>query len=154
MLGFQLLPVRLLLPMLLAAAAQQTAAIATAWRVELSSEPPARSCVLVSSFGDVTARLSRGPGTAEPSWSVAVGFDNQPGSLRYLRINRAVFTTDRERFSGAEAAAIVGHLKRPGEFAFEWAKRPNYAKQQGLFGTGDFAAKAAQCERWIKGPRA
>ncbi len=148
-------PMHLFLAVLLAVAGQQAAAIPTAWRVERTSEPApgGPSCALVSSFGDVTARLATEPGAETVSWTVAVGFDNAPGSLRYLRINRAIYTTAGERFRGAEAAAIVARLKAPGEFAFEWAKRPDSAKQQGLFGTGDFAAKAAACERWLKGPR-
>ena len=84
-------------------------------------------------------------------WTVRVGFDNQPGSLRYLRINRSYYTTTGVVFYGPEADAIVALLKSPGEFAFEWAKRPDYSKQQGLFGNGDFATKAAQCEGWMKG---
>ena len=52
-------------------------------------------------------------------------------------------------FRGAEAEEIVRVLKSPGEFAFEWAKRPDGAKRGGLYGTGDFAAKAATCERWV-----
>ena len=156
MIAPQLLLMHLLLALLPAAAGQQVAAIPTAWRVERTSDPSsgARSCALVSSFGDVTARLGREPGAETASWSVAVGFDNAPGSLRYLRIDKAVYTTAEERFRGAEAAEIVARLKAPGAFAFEWAKRPDFAKQQGLFGTGDFAAKAAACERWLEGPRA
>lgn len=147
-------PIQLFLAVLLAI--QQAAAIPTAWRLERASDPAtaARSCALVSSFGDVTARLIKPPGAEKATWSVAVGFDNQPGSLRYLRINKAIYTTDQERFSGAEAAEIVARLKAPGEFAFEWARRPDHAKQPGLFGTGDFAAKADKCESWIRGPRA
>ena len=50
---------------------------------------------------------------------------------------------------GGDAAEIVALLKTPGEVVFEWGKRPDYSKRGGLFATGDFAAKAAQCERWI-----
>ena len=147
---------RIFLAVVLAVAGQQAAAIPMAWRVERASDPAmgGRSCALVATFGAVTARLATTPGAPQPDWSVTIGFDNQPGSLRYLRVDEAIFTSARERFEGAEAAEIVAHLKAPGEFAFEWAKRPDFAKQQGLFGTGDFAAKAAQCEDWIKGPRA
>ena len=56
-----------------------------------------------------------------------VGSDNQPGSLRYLRVNERFFQTDEPNFRGAEAAAIVELLKTPGEFAFEWAQRPDEA---------------------------
>lgn len=155
-----MVPIKLLLAVLLAAVmAADSAWAATlpmAWRIEQTSEPASggRSCTLVSRFGNVTARLGREPGATAPSWSVAVGFDNAPSSLRYLRINKAVYTTAGERFRGAEAAAIVARLKAPGEFAFEWAKQPDFAKQQGLFGTGDFAAKAVTCESWVRGPRA
>ena len=156
MIAPQLLLIQLFLVLLPAFAAQQAAALPTAWHIERTSDPKsgARHCALISSFGHVTARLGREPGAEKTSWSVAVGFDNAPGSLRYLRVNRAIYTTAEARFRGAEATEIVTRLKAPGAFAFEWAKRPGSAKQAGLFGTGDFAAKAAQCERWIQGPRA
>ena len=130
-------------------------AIPMTWYITRDMDPEAgqRSCAVTSLGRDVTARLTEAPEVDKPAWSVRVGFDNQPGSLRYLRINDAYYTTDQESFTGAEAEEIVRRLKSPGEFAFEWAKRPDHAKRPGLFGTGDFAAKAAECERWIAGTR-
>lgn len=135
---------------------RQAAAIPTSWRIqrELDLDSGRRSCALVSHGGDVTARLAQRRSPDSPAWSVLVGYDNQPGSLRYLRINRVIHTTAETGFDGAEAAEIVEELKSPGEFAFEWAKRPDFAKRLGLYGTGDFAAKAAVCEDWIEGTRA
>lgn len=109
---------------------------------------------MISRGGDVVARLRELRQGPPPAWSVVVGFDNQPGSLRYLRINDSYFTSDAPSFHGSEADAIVALLGTPGVFTFEWAQRPDYAKRQGLFGTGDFAANAAACEDWMKGTRA
>ena len=124
-----------------------------AWRVERvgDTDAGARRCLVVSLGGTVKAALSR---TGEPggtAWTVTVGFGNQPESLRYLRINDAIFQTAEPAFRGADAEVIVARLKRPGEFAFEWFRAPDSAKQPGLFGTGNFAAKAADCEAWIAG---
>ena len=132
------------------------AAIPMAWRLarELDSGTGRRSCRLTSLGGDVTARLEASGPEGKPAWRVWIGHDNEPGSLRYLRVGRRVFTTAEESFGGAEAAEIAAALMVPGEFAFEWAKRPDYAKHLGLFGTGDFAAKAALCQDWIEGTRA
>jgi hypothetical protein len=132
-------------------AAAASAAVSMVWRIDRHTDDGsgAKSCMVASWGRDVTARLSKPPGAKAATWSVRVGYDNQPGSLRYLRIERKIYTTDANRFLGREAEEIVARLKAPGEFAFEWAARPDFAKRQGLFETGDFAAKAAECERWI-----
>ena len=87
------------------------------------------------------------------AWTVIVGHGNTPGSLRYLRIGKAIYTSGRPRFRDSEAGEIVARLRLPGEFVFEWAQGPDQAKRGGLFGTGDFAAKAAICEGWVGGTR-
>ena len=135
---------------------RQIDAIPMAWRIdrETGSALGHRSCLVVSLGGDVIARLSKERRAKTAVWSVTIGFDNQPGSLRYLRVNKTIHQTDKDSFRGTEAKEIVELLKSPGEFAFEWAKRPDYAKRPGLFGTGDFAAKAAECQRWMMGTRA
>jgi len=139
-----------------ASAPRRVAAVPMVWHVErlAGSASDHRSCSVISRGGEVTARLLETGQVQPPAWSVVVGFDNQPGSLRYLRINDSYFTSDEPLFHGAEAEAIVALLKSPGEFAFEWAQRPDYAKRLGLFGTGNFAVKAAECEDWMKGTRA
>ena len=125
--------------------------IPMAWRVdrEDGAESGDRSCFLISWGGDVIVRLHKPRNAEAATWSVMIGFDSQPGSVRYLRINRKYFTTAEQGFRGTEADEIVQLLKSPGEFAFEWAKWPDHSKRGGLFGTGDFAAKAAECERWV-----
>ena len=135
-----------------AGAVRQIEAIAMAWRLVQATDAATgrRSCAVVSLGGDVTARLvEAGPGPA--TWTVVVGFGNQPGSLRYLRVDKAIYTTAESEFEGREAGDIVARLAKAVEFAFEWAARPDYRKRQGLFGTGDFAARAAACEDWIDG---
>jgi hypothetical protein len=121
------------------------------WRVERERDLASgkRTCTLISWGRDVIVQLHRPNRGEAPVWSVMVGFDNQPGSVRYLRVNRKYFTTAEPAFRGSEAKEIVQLLKSPGVFAFEWAKRPDHSKRQGLFGTGDFAAKAAACEGWV-----
>ncbi len=135
--------------------ARQIAAIPMSWAVErgVDSGTGDRICLVVSRGGHVTARLALESGAVTAAWSVIVGRGNSPGSLRYLRIGKAIYTSDRPSFSGGEAKEIVARLGSPGEFAFEWARAPNHAKRGGLFGTGDFAAKAAKCEGWIRGAR-
>lgn len=130
-------------------------AIPMTWRIERRSGPEAgaKSCLVISLGANVTAQLSKQRGASEGTWSVRVGYDNQPGSLQYLRIDRKYFQTDRGSFRGSDAAEIVELLKAPGEFVFEWGQGPDYSKRGGLFATGDFAAKAAQCERWMGGTR-
>ena len=129
----------------------QIEVIPMAWRVERENDAASedRSCFLISWGSDVIVRLHKPNQAKAATWSVMIGFDNQPGSVRYLRINRKYFTTAEQGFRGTEAEEIVKLLKTPGEFAFEWAKWPDHSKQGGLFGTGDFAAKAAACERWV-----
>lgn len=131
---------------------RQIDAIPMIWRIdrEIGSASGHKSCFVVSLGRDVIVRLFKET-HARTTWTVRVGFDNQPGSIRYLRINKRYFQTDQPSFRGAEAEEIVAFLKLPGEFAFEWAQRPNDAKRPGLFGTGNFAAKLAECERWITG---
>ena len=138
-----------------ARALRQIDAIAMAWRIdrEIGAASGDKICLVISLGRDVIARLSKEPRAKTAAWSVTIGFDNQPGSLRYLRINKTIFQTDKDSFRGTEAKEIVALLKSPGEFAFEWAKRPDYAKRPGLFGNGDFAAKAAECDRWMTGTR-
>ena len=137
------------------AALLAVAALPMSWHIERERDPQTRplSCAVISRTGEVTARLETGPRGEEASWTARIGLDPQPGSLRYLRVERSIFTTDRERFRGSEAEEIVTLLKRPGELSFEWAARPDFAKRVALFGTGDFAAKAGDCEDWIGGPR-
>ncbi len=134
---------------------RQIAAIPMAWRIERVADPASgdRSCLVISMGGDLRARLSEEGRAKAAVWSLRVGFDNQPGSLRYLRIGKRYFQSAEESFRGAEAEEIVARLKSPGEFVFEWAQRPGHAKRGGLYGTGDFAAKAAACEAWMKGTR-
>ncbi len=112
----------------------------------------------ISMGGDLRVRLFKERRAKAAAWSLRVGFDNQPGSLRYLRIGKRYFQSAEESFRGAEAEEIVARLKSPGEFVFEWAQRlddtkPGHTKRGGLYGTGDFAAKAAACEAWMKGTR-
>jgi hypothetical protein len=135
---------------------RQIATIPMTWRIERSIDPSSghKSCFVVSRGGNVTVRLFKERKAKIATWSVLVGFDNHPGSLRYLRINRTYYQTNEQSFRGTEATEIVDLLKSPGVIAFEWGKRPDYTKRQGLFGTGDFAAKAATCERWVLGRRA
>jgi hypothetical protein len=125
------------------------------WRVQKVGQlpPEDKSCFVASLGNDIVARLSRDTGDDELSWSIFVGYDNSPNSLRYLRVGREIYVTDEEFFRGPEAEEIVLLLKNPGEFSFEWARNPDYAKQQGLFGTGDFAAKAAACADWMSRDR-
>ena len=140
---------------------RQIAAIPMAWRIERVADPASggKSCAVISIGGDVSARLFKERRATAAAWSLSVGFDNQPGSLRYLRIGKRYFQSAEESFRGAEAEEIVERLKSPGEFVFEWAQRLDGAKRGGakrggLYGTGDFAAKAAACEAWMKGTRA
>ena len=126
-------------------------AIAMAWRLErnIAVASGHRSCLIKSLGGDVVVLVVAPSAHGAVKWSVLVGYDNPSGSLRYLRINKRYFTTAEEGFFGSEAEAIVTLLKGPGEFAFEWAQGPNYAKRQGLFATGDFGDRARACEAWI-----
>ena len=136
-----------------AAVPRQVAALPMTWQVERESgtEAGRKSCAVVSLGRNVIARLLEDPRTKLPAWSVQIGFDGQPGSVRYLRINRKIYQTDQPGFLGRDAARIVARLKTPGEVVYEWAKRPDDAKRGGLFATGDFAAKAADCEDWMTG---
>jgi hypothetical protein len=131
----------------------QATAIPMAWRMEQTSEPEtgARHCAVYSLGHHVMAMLSKRGLFGRTAWTVTVGVDNEVGSLRYLRVNDRIFQTSKLAFRGDEADEIVEQLKRPGEFAFEWARAPDSAKQPGLFGIGDFAARAADCEAWIGG---
>ncbi len=130
---------------------RQIDVIPMAWRVDRETDAASgdRSCFVISWGGDVIVRLYKPRQAKAATWSVMIGFDSQPGSVRYLRINRKYFTTAEQGFRGTEAGEIVKLLKSPGVFAFEWAKWPDHSKRQGLFGTGDFAAKAAECELWV-----
>ncbi len=139
---------------------RQIAGLPMAWRIDRGADPASgdKSCLVISMGGEVRARLiEEGRGKAA-AWSLSVGFDNQPGSLRYLRIGKRYFQNAEASFRGAEAEEIVARLKSPGKFVFEWAQRPDDAKRGGakrggLYGTGDFAAKAAACEDWMTGAR-
>ncbi|MFP6729969.1 MAG: hypothetical protein VCD50_07380 [Alphaproteobacteria bacterium] len=129
------------------------AALAMAWRVEsmVDAQSGAKTCQIISLGEDVTARLAQDAPDGDGVWSVLIGFDNQPGSLRYFRVNWKFFQTAEPSFEGDDASAIITLLKEPGEFVFEWIKGPNETKRGALFGVGDFAAKAALCEAWLSG---
>ena len=132
------------------------AVIPMSWRVERVIEPDSghKACRVLSLGGDVIAILSRSRRRPEAAWSVTIGVDNRPGSLRYLRIEEKIFQTAEPSFRGAAAADIVARLKAPATFVFEWIQDFDEAKRGGLFGAGDFAAKAAECETWLLGTRA
>ncbi len=138
-------------PLLLISLLLPVAALPMAWRVEreLGAGPGGRSCSVVALTGELRARL------AEPdlAWAVGVGVGNQPGSLRYLRVEKRIFQTAEARFEGAEAAEIVARLKLPGVFVLEWAAGPDGAKRGGLYATGNFAERAEACETWLTGRR-
>ncbi len=136
---------------LLTQAPRPAAMISMSWRVvsNIDQDSGEKTCRVISLGDDVTARLSLKSSGGEPVWSVTVGFDNQPGSLRYLRIKRELYQTDKPLFSGSDAAAIVALLKTPGDFVYEWIMSPNETKRGALYGNGNFAAKAALCEAWL-----
>lgn len=125
------------------------------WQIERGSNLKTgdKTCRIFSLGKNVSVLFRKTGAAARPLVSVKVGFDNQPASLRYLRVNRKIFQTEQDTFVDGEAEDIVGRLQQPGEFSFEWAKRPGYAKRQGLFGTGNFAASAAHCSDWLAGTR-
>ncbi len=142
-------------PLLLISLLLPVAALPMAWRVarELGDGPGGRACAVVSLGGELRARLAERGQNKTAAWAVRVGVGNQPGSLRYLRIGKRIFQTDREKFEGAEAAEIVARLKLPGRFVLEWAASPDGAKRGGLYQTGKFAERAQACETWITGRR-
>lgn len=141
--------------LLLVLALLPAAALPMAWRIEreAGSGPDERACTVVSMTGEVRARLAEPDEGGAAAWVVRVGVDNQPGSLRYLRVGKRIFQTDQERFDGAEAAEMVARLKRPGVFVLEWAAQPEGAKRGGLYQTGNFAEQAETCETWMQGKR-
>ncbi len=146
-------------PLLLISLLLPVAALPMAWRVErdAGAAQGGRSCAVVALTGELRARLAEPeegvPGASGPAWTVGVGVGNQPGSLRYLRVEKRIFQTAEERFEGAEAAEIVARLKLPGVFVLEWAAGPDGAKRGGLYATGNFAERAEACETWITGRR-
>ena len=145
----------MLKPLLLVLMLLPVAALPMAWRVEreAGSGPSERSCTVVSLGGELRARLAEGEGGGTAVWAVRLGVDNQPGSLRYLRVGKRIFQTDKARFGGAEAAEIVARLKLPEVFVLEWAAGPGGAKRGGLYQTGNFAEHAETCETWLTGKR-
>ncbi len=142
-------------PLLLISLLVPAAALPMAWRVEREDGdgPGARACAVVALTGEVRARLSEPEAGGAAAWTVRVGVDNQPGSLRYLRLGKRIFQTAEERFEGTEAAEIVARLKRPGAFVLEWAASPGGAKRGGRYATGNFAEPAESCETWMTGRR-
>ena len=144
----------MLKPLLLISLLVPVAALPMAWRVERGAGEVAgtRTCEVAALTGEVRARLSeREGGTA--TWAVRVGVDNQPGSLRYLRVGKRIFQPAEALFDGAEAAEIVARLKLPGEFVLEWAAGPGGVKRGGLYQTGNFGTQAEACETWMAGRR-
>ncbi len=142
-------------PLLLVSLLLPAATLPMAWRVarEPGDGSGGRACAVVSLTGELRARLAEPEEGGVAAWAVRVGVGNQPGSLRYLRIDTRIFQTDRVRFEGAEAAEIVARLKRPGVFVLEWAAGPDGVKRGGLYQTGNFAEQAETCETWITGRR-
>lgn len=142
-------------PLLLITLLLPVAALPMAWRVErvLGHVPGDRACAVVALTGELRARLAAPEQGGAAVWVVRVGVGNQPGSLRYLRVGRRIFQTDRKIFEGAEAAEIVARLKQPGEFVLEWAAGPDSAKRGGRYQTGNFAERAEACETWMTGRR-
>lgn len=142
-------------PLLLISLLVPAAALPMAWRVEREDGdgPGARACVVAALTGELRARLAEPEAGGAAAWTVRVGVDNQPGSLRYLRLGKRIFQTAEERFDGAEAAEIVARLKRPGEFVLEWAAGPGGAKRGGRYATGNFAEPSEACETWMTGRR-
>ena len=127
------------------------AALPMAWQLERHAHVTSgeKSCLLRSLGGHVAVVLAGDPTSGRPRASVRIGLRNQPGSTRYLRINEKFFQTAEDGFTGEDAQDIVARLRRPGVYVFEWARRPNAAKQGGLFGTGDFAARYDECLDWL-----
>ena len=145
----------LLVAALLYQAPHAAAMIAMSWTLESKVDPATgdKSCLITSLGGDITARMSLDSQEYTTIWSVMIGFDNQPGSVRYLRIDGEVFQNAEASFQGDVADDIVARLITPipGLFVFEWIKGPNEVKRGGLYAAGNFAAKASLCEAWLWG---
>ncbi len=94
-------------PLLLISMLLPAAALPMAWRVEREpgDGPGTRACAVVALTGEVRVRLTEAKSGGAAAWAVWVGVDNQPGSLRYLRVGKRIFQTAEERFDGAEAAS-------------------------------------------------
>ena len=69
---------------------RQIDAISMTWRIHRETDAASgrKRCFVIARGGDVIVRLFKEPQAKTPTWSVRVGFDSQPGSLRYLRINK------------------------------------------------------------------
>ncbi len=82
---------------------RQIATIPMAWRIERVADPASgdKTCLVISMGGEVRARLSEEGRAKAAAWSLSVGFDNQPGSLRYLRIGKRYFQNAEDSFRGA-----------------------------------------------------
>lgn len=153
------LPPRIALAAVLSVAAllyqapRADAMIAMSWTLESKVDPATggKSCTISSLGGDITAHLSLDPQNKTAIWTVMIGFDNQPGSVRYLRIDGKPFQTAEVSFQGPEADDIVARLitPTPGLFFFEWIKGPNEIERGGLYSAGNFAARASLCEAWL-----
>ena len=97
---------------LLSQASPAAAMIAMSWSLESRVDPATgdKSCLITSLGGDITARLSLDSQAKTMTWSVMIGFGNQPGSVRYLRIDGEVFQNAEASFQGDVADDIVARL--------------------------------------------
>lgn len=121
------------------------------WTTERAVLPGGgRACTVISTRGDLRTRVEQHSGLARLVMHVKVGRNNQPGSLSYLRIDRRMYQTDEERFTGAEAEDIIGRLATSDEFVVEWFRR-GFAKRGGLYRTGRFGEAMRACRAWVTG---
>ena len=80
-------------------------------------------------------------------WAVAIGYSNEPGSPRYLKIDQRRFYTTEDWFSPGDSDEIVFALSKGETAAIEWTHWPDLQVRREQIALAGFAGAASKCEK-------
>ena len=125
----------------------QPSAMAGDWKttVDKSEASGISYCSIDTGSGLIVALVMEDDGPTR--WAVSIGYSNEPGSPRYLKVDQRRFYTTKDWFSPGDSDEIVFALSKGETAAIEWTHWPDLQVRREKIALTGFAGAASKCEK-------